>query len=93
MYFSKENSNSVEEILDILRLDKGDSKDIFRGIQEKWKTNPYKITTELLKSLENKKEEQRLRINVANFFHRNEKHGCLNSTKPKLKQPIGSIKK
>ena len=93
MQSSRENSNSVKTILDILRLDKGDSKDSFQNVQEKWKANPYKITSELLKSLENKTEEQQLRINIANFFHRNEKYDLSNSTNSKLKQPIGSIDK
>lgn len=93
MRLSREGSNSVKKYLDILRLDTGNSIDSFRSVQKKWEENPYKITTELLKSLENKKEEQQLRINIANFFHRNENYKLLNSANSKLKQPISSIKK
>lgn len=90
---SKENSISVKTILDVLRLDTGHSTSSFRSVQKKWKKNPYKITTELLKSLENKTEGPQLRINVANFLHRNEKYNRSDKTKSKSKQPMRPIDK
>ena len=88
---SRENSNSVKTILDILKLDEGSPIDSFRSVQKKWEENPYKITTELLKSLENKNKEKQLRINIANFLHRNEKYNRSDETK--LKRPMHSIDK
>jgi len=91
MQLSRKSSNSLKKILDILRLDKGDSIDSFRDVQKEWKVKPYEITTELLKFLESNKEKQRLRINIANFFHRNEKYDLLKGTDLKLKRSIKNM--
>jgi len=93
MQTSRENSNSVKTILDMLRLDTGDSISSFRNVQKIWKTNPYKITSLLLKTLENKSEGQQLRINIANFLHRNEKYDLSDKTNSKPKQPMRPIDK
>jgi hypothetical protein len=88
MQLSRERSNSVKKILDILRSDIGDSIDNIQDVQKEWEEKPYEITTELLKFLENNQEEQRLRINIAWFFHKNEKYELLKGTGSKLKHPI-----
>ena len=84
----EKKSKSFEKILNILRSDVGGSIDKFPDIQAGWEKNPYETTVELLKIVAKKQEDQNLRNNIANFFHRNEKYNLLNGANSKLKQPI-----
>ena len=88
----EKNSKSFDKIISILRSNVGGSIDKFPDIQAEWEKNPYETTVELLKIVAKKQEDQNLRNNIANFFHRNEKYDLLNGANSKLKQPISSIK-
>jgi len=84
----EKNSKSFDKIINMLRSNVGGSIDKFSDIQAEWEKNPYVTTVELLKIMAKKQEDQNLRINIANFFHRNEKYDLLNGANSKQKHPI-----
>jgi len=87
----EKNSKSFDKIISMLRSNVGGSIDKFPDIQAEWEKNPYETTVELLKILAKKQEDQNLRNNIANFFHKNEKYYLLKGSNSKFKQPIKKL--